>query len=203
MSAPAGHTEPSDAPGTAARPTGRDEVTDAVLDAAQRLFAEAGPNEVSLRAIAQEAGVTYGLVYRHFGTKDELLERLLARYADRWREHLGDDPDYEKALVDLMGPTFDTGPYLRLLTWTLLTGASDRGAESYRKHTTLDELPPLTSGDGTDAERDARLRTAGALAFFFGWRFFNPFIRAALHLDDEDPDELQAAMRAHLHGLIR
>ena len=77
------------------------------------------------------------------------------------------------------------------------------GRESYRRHTTLDELPPLTSGDGTDAERAARLRTAGALAFVFGWRFFNPFIRAALHLDDEDPDELQATMRAQLHEWIR
>jgi AcrR family transcriptional regulator len=194
---------PAPAQASPARPTGRDAVTDAVLDAAQRLFAEAGPNEVSLRAIAQEAGVTYGLVYRHFGTKDELLERLLARYADRWREHLGDEPDYERALEDLLGTSFDTGPYVRLLAWTLLTGASDRGAESYRKHTTLDELPPLSSGDGPDAERAARLRTAGALAFVFGWRFFNPFIRAALHLDGEDPAALQALIQAQLREFVR
>ncbi len=187
----------------AARPTGRDAVTDAVLDAAQRLFAEAGPNEVSLRAIAQEAGVTYGLVYRHFGTKDELLERLLARYAERWAEHLGAEPDYGQALQDLLGPSFDTGPYVRLLAWTLLTGASDRGAESYRRHTTLDQLPPLSSEGGQDAEHAARLRTAGALAFVFGWRFFNPFIRAALHLDAEDPDELQALIQAQLRQFVR
>ncbi len=185
------------------RPTGRDAITDAVLDAAERLFAAAGPNEVSLRAIAQEAGVTYGLVYRHFGTKDELLERLLARYADRWREHLGDEPNYARALEDLMGASFDTGPYLRLLAWSLLTGANDREGESYRRHTTLDELPPLAPGAGPDAERAARLQTAGALAFAFGWRFFNPFIRAALHFDDEDPEALQAAIREQLRELVR
>jgi AcrR family transcriptional regulator len=203
MSGPPGPTAATVPPGSTVRPTGRDEITDAVLDAAQRLFAAAGPNEVSLRAIAQEAGVTYGLVYRHFGTKDELLERLLARYAERWREHLGDEPDYERALEDLLGPSFDTGPYLRLLGWSLLTGPSDRQGESYRRHTTLDELPPLAPGAGPDGEHAARLRTAAALAFVFGWRFFNPFIRAALHFDDEDPEALQSAIRAQLHELVR
>jgi TetR/AcrR family transcriptional regulator, repressor for neighboring sulfatase len=203
MAASAVPTGPAEPQRPSVRPTGRDAITDAVLDAAQRLFAAAGPNEISLRAIAQEAGVTYGLVYRHFGTKDELLERLLARYADRWREHLGEDPDYQRALEDLMGPDFDTGPYLRLLAWSLLTGASDRTGESYRRHTTLDELPPLAPGVEPDDEHSARLRTAGALAFVFGWRFFNPFIRAALHFDDADPDELQEAIRAQLHELVR
>jgi AcrR family transcriptional regulator len=185
------------------RPTGRDEITDAVLDAAERLFAAAGPNDVSLRAIALEAGVTYGLVYRHFGTKDVLLERLLARYADRWREHLGAEPDYQRALEDLLGADFDTGPYLRLLAWNLLTGEIDREGESYRRHTTLDELPPLAPGAESDEERAARLQTAGALAFVFGWRFFNPFIRAALHFDDEDPEALQAAIREQLRELVK
>jgi AcrR family transcriptional regulator len=184
-------------PASAARPTGRDEITDAVLDAAERLFAAAGPSEVSLRAIATEAGVTYGLVYRHFGTKDALLEKLLVRYADRWSAHLGDSPDYGRALEDLLGADFDTGPYLRLLSWTLLTGVPDRSAESYRRHTTLDELPPLATGAD-----DARLQTAAALAFAFGWRFFNPFIRAALHLEDEAPDAVQNAIREQLRGLI-
>jgi AcrR family transcriptional regulator len=137
-------------PTSAARPTGRDEITDAVLDAAERLFAAAGPSEVSLRAIATEAGVTYGLVYRHFGTKDALLERLLIRYADRWKTHLGGEPDYSSALEDLLGGDFDTGPYLKLLSW----------------------------------------------------RFFNPFIRAALHLEDQPPEAVQAAIRDQLRGLI-
>ncbi|MCW2546556.1 MAG: TetR family transcriptional regulator [Mycobacterium sp.] len=184
-------------PVSTARPTGRDEITDAVLDAAERLFAAAGPNEVSLRAIAQEAGVTYGLVYRHFGTKDALLERLLTRYAERWRAHLGNDPDYASALRDLLGASFDAGAYLRLLAWTLLTGEPGRSADSYGRQATLDELPPLAPGGG-----DARLQTAGALAFAFGWHFFNPFIRAALHLEDESPEELQDAIRAQLQGLI-
>ncbi len=191
------------------RPTGREAITDAVLDAAERLFAIAGPGEVSLRAIAQEAGVTYGLVYRHFGTKDVLLEQLLERYAVRWREALGDEPDYGAALDRLLGSTFETGPYLRLLAWMLLNGMPERSAESYRRHSTLDQLPPLAvheagdRADGVDEERRARVETAGALALAFGWRFFNPFIRAALHLDRDEQAaaDIQDAIRRQLHRL--
>ena len=189
-------------PMTPARPTGKDEVTDAVLDAAERLFAAAGPPQVSLRAIAQEAGVTYGLVYRHFGTKDVLFERLLERYAERWRAHLGDSPDYVAALEELLGSGFDTGPYLRLLAWSLLTGDSGRAADSYRRHSALDELPPLSPAGSQAGETTARLTTGAALAMAFGWRFFNPFIRAALHLDDEDPAAVQQDIRAQLRRLI-
>src|SRR5690606_16818410 len=91
------------------RPTGRDEILDAVLDAADRLFAEASPTEVSLREIATEADVTYGLVHRHFGTKEALIERLLLRYQERWIGRLDRDPDYGDALDFILGPRADTG----------------------------------------------------------------------------------------------
>lgn len=162
-----------------------------MLDAAERLFAAAGPTEVSLRAIAQEAGVNYGLVHRHFGTKDELFDRLLARYAERWTSRLDAGASYDEALETLLGPTPDSGAYLRLLAWTLLSDR-DKRAHAHRRHAALDRLPELRAGE------DSAVTTAAALAFVFGWRFFNPFILAALHLDDADAGELHAAMRAEL-----
>ena len=148
-------------------------------------------------------------MYRHFGTKDVLLEQLLERYAVRWRGALGDEPDYGAALDRLLGATFETGPYLRLLAWMLLNGMPERSAESYRRHSTLDQLPPLAAhqtADGAQAaeeERRIRTETAGALALAFGWRFFNPFIRAALHLDQDEraAADIQQAIRSQLHRL--
>jgi AcrR family transcriptional regulator len=63
------------------RPSGRDEVVEALLDAASPLFAAHGPADVSLRAIAREANVNHGMVHRHFGTRDDLVDRLLERMA--------------------------------------------------------------------------------------------------------------------------
>ncbi len=48
-------------------------------DTALRLFAERGPDAVSVREVAAEARVSPGLVVHHFGTKEQLLAAVLHR----------------------------------------------------------------------------------------------------------------------------
>lgn len=177
------------------RPTGRAEVVDAVLDAAERLFADAGPSDVSLRAIAAEAGVSYGLVHRHFGTREVLIDRLLERYAERWTDTV-EGHDYETALARLLGRSPEAGAYLRLLAWSLLSDRRETSVASHLVHTRLDELAALR-GDHVDDQRV----TAAALSLIFGWRLFSPFIREALRLEGTD-DEQQAWMHTVLSSLI-
>src|SRR3954452_20722702 len=108
------------------RPTGRDEILDAVLDAAERLFATDGPANVSLRAIAQEAGVNYGLLHRHFGTREMLLDTLMQRYADRWLAELEAHHDYDAALDRLLGEPGEASENVQLLAWTLVADRDGR-----------------------------------------------------------------------------
>lgn len=54
-------------------PVGRD----GVLDVAARLFREQGYGPVSLRKIAQAAGIKAGSIYYHFGSKDEIVLSIL------------------------------------------------------------------------------------------------------------------------------
>jgi AcrR family transcriptional regulator len=57
---------------TVGAPRGVSEVTKVeIRAAARRLFAERGVNGVTVREIAQAAGVTHGLVHRYFGTKED------------------------------------------------------------------------------------------------------------------------------------
>src|ERR1700722_695418 len=58
-------------------PTGREEVVAAILQAATDLFAERGPAATSIRDIAARSKVNHGLVFRHFGTKDQLVGAVL------------------------------------------------------------------------------------------------------------------------------
>src|SRR5688500_17858831 len=143
------------------RPEGRDEVVDALLDAAERLFATHGPGGVSLRTIAREAGVNHGLVHRHFGTKDALVDRLLERYADRWTAQMDADTDYTAALEVLLGTGPDAGAYLRLLAWTLVGDRADQPSEAHRRHARLALLPGLLApsrghADGSNGDRAHR-----------------------------------------------
>lgn len=52
---------------------------DKILVAAERLFAERGVAATSLRAVTQKAGVNLAAVHYHFGSKNALLQAVLAR----------------------------------------------------------------------------------------------------------------------------
>jgi TetR/AcrR family transcriptional regulator, repressor for neighboring sulfatase len=185
------------------RPTGRDEVVEALLDAAELLFARDGPADVSLRSIARAAEVNHGLVHRHFGTRDDLVDQLLARMAARWTAELEASGDYSGAIDSILGTDDEAsataGAWIRLLAWSLVTEPPDRSGAVQRRHATLDRLPPLLPDGETG---DASLTTAAALALVFGWRFFHPYIRAALHLEETDFTELQDAVRTHVHRIV-
>jgi len=53
-----------------------------ILDVAERLFAEQGFANTSLRHIIAEAGVNLAAIHYHFGSKEELLDELIRRRAD-------------------------------------------------------------------------------------------------------------------------
>ena len=54
-------------------------VRDQLLDAAARLYAEAGYRGTTTRRIAMEAGVNEITLFRHFGSKDALMREAIAR----------------------------------------------------------------------------------------------------------------------------
>jgi AcrR family transcriptional regulator len=55
------------------------DTTDRLITVAQRAFADRGFAEVSLDALAAEAGVTRGALHHHFGNKAGLFEAVLRR----------------------------------------------------------------------------------------------------------------------------
>lgn len=76
-------------------------VRDQLLDAAARVYAEAGYRGATTRRIAREAGVNEITLFRHFGSKETLLNEAIARAgAEIERVGLPDDPrDPERELT--------------------------------------------------------------------------------------------------------
>jgi len=75
----------------------------AILEAAERLFAERSFDGVGLALIGKEAGIVASGVYRHFGSKQEILATLIDRASDAVLEYLAEpDPDPVSELHNLV-----------------------------------------------------------------------------------------------------
>ncbi|MFG1672876.1 TetR family transcriptional regulator [Micromonospora sp. NPDC049282] len=70
-------------PGTGATARG-EQTRRLILDTAMRLFRERGYARTTMRAVAEEAGVSVGNAYYYFGSKEHLIQEF---YADTQREH--------------------------------------------------------------------------------------------------------------------
>ncbi|AYC36134.1 MULTISPECIES: TetR/AcrR family transcriptional regulator [Streptomyces] len=84
--------------------TGRE----ALLNAAVRVVARGGLRKLTYRAVAEEAGVTHGLVMHHFGSRDALIEAAL-EHAVRTSTRIsslepgtGDIADFAAGLADMV-----------------------------------------------------------------------------------------------------
>jgi AcrR family transcriptional regulator len=88
-----------------------------ILDVAERLFAENGFEQTSLRGLTAEAGVNLAAVHYHFGSKERLFEAVLQRLLNPVnRERIAllesletQDPPALEPLIDAF-----VGPPLRL-----------------------------------------------------------------------------------------
>ena len=92
---PSRDARPPSAPRTA-RERARAEITAEILSAARRYLATDGAPALSLRAIARDLGMASSALYRYFGSRDELLTRLIVDAYDS----LGAAAEASEAAVD-------------------------------------------------------------------------------------------------------
>ena len=169
---------------TSPKPHGRDQVRSAVLTATSELVAERGPDGFSVREIAARAGVNHALVHRHFGTKADVLEQMLAADAEAvvaavvesglpTRGQAGTEVVAE--LLDLLA---DRPSYWRTLVHAVLDSpeAALPGTAS-----TTELFSGLWRGSDADA---APVSVAGMTVL--GWLIFGRFMTDATGADAEE-----------------
>jgi len=167
-------------------PRGREEVAAAILAAATDLFAERGPAATSIRDIAARSNVNHGLVFRHFGTKKQLVGAVLDHLGAKLADLLHSDapPDVVERAIDRQ---------MRVMARTVLDGypAGQLQKRFPNVADLLDRVRPRHDNDTS-----ARLAVAHALALQFGWRLFAPILRSAIGLDQLTDAELRQAVTA-------
>jgi AcrR family transcriptional regulator len=179
-----------------ARRSRRDEVTEALVDAAVAMVRADPEAELSGREVAARAGVNHGLVHRYFGTRLGLLRSVLDRLADELSRRLADEDP--RVLVGL-GAADTAAVYAKVLARALLDGLDP--AELQTQFPTVVALESIARDEHGLDDLTARLAAAQCVALILGWQVFEPWLRVAADLDDLDAGEMDLALRSGSRAL--
>lgn len=167
----------------AGRPTGS-AVVPAILAAAAKLFAEHGPANTTLRAVAARADVTYGLLFRHFGAKTRLVGAVLDHLGQQLVELIDSNAaaDTLESMVEL---------HTKVVARAVLDGYP---ADKLQTHFPANEILIAELNETHSNETSSRLVAANSIALQLGWRLFEPYLIAATRLQDVPQDRIREAI---------
>ncbi|MCX6513179.1 MAG: helix-turn-helix domain containing protein [Actinobacteria bacterium] len=165
----------------------REEVMASILHAAEELLASEGIEQVTLRQIADRAGVQHGLITRHFGTKQELLREVIDRGVKEGLAELRSRDGAFEGSVALLRYMQKNPAALRVTAQAMINGVSPEVAMS--RFPNIAELLRRLEDEGRSIE-DARVVAALGNAFVFGVVLLRPWLLASTALEGEDDEAL-------------
>jgi AcrR family transcriptional regulator len=166
-------------------PAGRQQVVEAILQAARILIAERGPSGVSLRKIARRAAVNNGLVYLYVGTKEQLVAEVYRRAALDASARFDEVESLPDALALLMRAGDDAD--VRLMAWAALD--SPDPSHLFGPASSLDSLARVfrrdaRSRDEQMSDDEARIAAGIAAMVVTALRVFGPVAKSAATVDE-------------------
>lgn len=157
-----------------------------IRDAALARFPRDGFAATTMRAIAEEAGVSPGLVVHHFGSKDGLREACDRYVVEKFREtKLAAMEDGNIANPGFASTAYLMAePLLRYLSWALVRGhsaADDLFDEMVREGLAITRVA-IEKGMVKDSH-DLATRTTVQMALMFGMTAFHSHVERNTGLD--------------------
>jgi AcrR family transcriptional regulator len=139
---------------------------------------------VSLREIAEEAGVNFGLVYQYLGTREELLREVYQAVAKRSAVRLEAIDNLPDAITALMSNPRNS--IARIMAWAVLEGdypADVLGPSPALEHIAKVIAGHATGGPPTVPTEEDRLLAAFLLVTTMAWRLFKSIGLTSAGLD--------------------
>jgi TetR/AcrR family transcriptional regulator, cholesterol catabolism regulator len=201
---------PSD-PEVAARGARRVQRSRQLLDAAARVMEREGSHAVSMQAVAAEAEVSVGLIYRYFGGKDELLLAVILDVLEDFAatvpaaiEAVGDDPVERLATAfQAYCGVIDRHRHATVLTYRESKSLDDAGRHRIKEFE-VETTQPLVSilREGIDAgvlrPVEPELVAYNLLLVAHAWALKHWYFERHLGFDEYVRNQLSLA----LHGLV-
>ncbi|MFE7224047.1 TetR/AcrR family transcriptional regulator [Nocardioides sp. NPDC057577] len=207
MSEPATSIKPHDA----ARQALVEHRSRQLLDAAARLMERDGSEAVSMQALAAEAGVSVGLIYRYFGSKDDVLLAVITDVLDAFSttvpaavEEAGEDPVRRLAAAfAAYCRVIDSHRHAAVLTYRESKSLDEAGRDRI-KRLEVETSEPLRAAvrDGVGAGKlvaaDPDLVAYNLLLLAHAWALKHWYFEQTRTLDSYIRDQLALALRAIL-----
>jgi len=180
----------------------REHVEDALITAAADLLGEIGPRAVSVRMIAERAGVNHGLVHHYFGGKADLLRAAMTRLVEEHRAFATEKSAGRAVPVPLA--LSEDQRYLRAVVRAVLDGDEELATMELSTgysipRAALEHL--ATKRQMAEPDLDTKAKVAMEMALEMGWAALEPFIMAVVDVHGDDVEairELVRKRRAHL-----
>lgn len=171
---------------------GRVDVEERLIAAAAELLGEVGPRAMSVRQVADRAGVNHGLVHHYFGGKDGLaragMRRLVAEHLE-WVK-----AQNEGRPIPVPMALGGDQRYLRAVVRCVLDGESDLALTELTEGVSVPRsaMEAVVARAGLDEpDSETRAVVAAAMALEMGWAALEPFILAITGTPGDEADDLR------------
>ena len=181
------------------KPQGKTETIESLLNAADQLFSEKGPNAVTVRDISARANVNHGLVHRHLGSKEALPSEVLDRHMHAFKAALVGIDSPEQAVRTLRSGQDDRPAFVRMLAFLILERRSTD--EFTRTEGGTADFAAILRKAGFESD-SARSTAALLSAFSLGWALYKDFVVKAAGCE-EPVDRMDERATDLLLTLIR
>ena len=183
-----------------------------VLDAAGQSFAARGFAKTTMDEIASRAGVSKGLLYAHFGGKEELLVRVMERTLDEWGDVIRVELEGAKGAANALAVLHRSSlqyarsnPLLRTLLAederVVLPGLDEltrRSQELFRAGLIERLEEGIRSGE---LRSDLDVESTADVIRVFHWGFIDQLLRPGPI--DVNAGVIEASVELMLHGLAK
>ena len=179
---------------TKTAPRGKLQVKQALIDAGIKLFSARGLAAVSVRELAEEAGVNHSLLFRHFGDKNTLIRAV---FEQRFNQ-LGVFDESATAAGEQMLETSIRAVMQDEQLWRLMTFAALDGQDTILNsipspylNATLKQLEKRQQNNEIYNGVDASVLLASGFALGLGWAVFRRTLMSMAQAKGRNFEELR------------
>lgn len=182
--------------GSASKRPGRSANSERILDSAQELFAKHGPASVSIRQVAEKAGVTHALVHRYFGSKDDLIKAVVDRVDVKRAATAKASVSLRDAYQELLPRVMVQRDHSMMLVRSAMEGTEYvLLAERIRTTSAMVALARRTAASGAQPspppqDIDPRVLVSAISAMILGWASIEDWVWPTAGIDPAEKDDV-------------